>query len=87
MSEAESLTQLGTEPEIIQGDSTYYMVYTGTVEKLNDWLKTRKGKDTVLPILDTRPVRIWCPNDNNRTIRLEKRNDVQGVSPNFPDSS
>ena len=72
MSSAEPLNQV--DKSFVTGDPTYYFVYTGPVTRLNDWLKSTKGKEIVLPILETRPVRIWCPNDNNAIIRLEKRN-------------
>lgn len=84
MSQPKPLRQV---QEMITGDSTYYMVYTGPVLKLNEWLKSDKGKETILPILQTRPVRIWCPNDNNTVLRLETKHEVRAVSPNFPGSA
>ena len=72
MSFAEPLNQV--DRLTVTGDQTAYFVYTGPVTRLNDWLKSTKGKEIVLPILETRPVKIWCPNDNNAIIRLEKRN-------------
>lgn len=84
MSQAKPLNKT----EIVTGDPTYYMVYTGPLEKLKEWLKSDKGKGTVIPILQTKPISIWCPNDRNAVVKLEKRqNELQGVSPDFPGSA